>query len=72
MDHTFKNNPDLDAEALRQARLKKAASDALKEAEQRRKQAQPLTLPPEQGGYENKPEPTRYNDWERKGLICDF
>ena len=30
-------------------------------------------LPEEQGGYENKPEPTRFGDWEKKGgIISDF
>jgi len=28
-------------------------------------------LPPELGGPKG-PEPTRYGDWERKGIVSDF
>ncbi|MGA0606012.1 DUF1674 domain-containing protein [Phenylobacterium sp. VNQ135] len=49
--------------------LSPAAQRALQEAEARRKQAQ--ALPPEQGGPTG-PEPTRFGDWERKGLAVDF
>ena len=28
-------------------------------------------LPPERGGQQG-PEPTRYGDWEKKGIISDF
>jgi len=45
------------------------AQRALAEAEERRKQAE--NLPPEQGGPPG-PEPTRYGDWERKGIAVDF
>lgn len=52
-------------------RLAEAAQRALAEAEARRKAAKPLDLPPELGGRDG-PEPTRYGDWERKGVISDF
>jgi shikimate dehydrogenase len=29
-------------------------------------------LPREIGGYEGRPEPTRYGDWEKKGRCIDF
>ena len=52
---------DLPPEALR----------ALAEAEERRKTAKPLDLPPELGGRDG-PEAVRYGDWEKKGLAVDF
>ena len=53
------------------ARLADAAKRANQEAEARRAAEKPLNLPPEQGGPKG-PEPTRYGDWEKKGLISDF
>jgi hypothetical protein len=53
------------------ARLKQAAARANKEAQARRAAEQPDPLPPERGGPKG-PEPTRYGDWEKKGLISDF
>ena len=52
-------------------RLAEAAKRANEEAEARRAAAKPLNLPPERGGPKG-PEPTRYGDWEKKGLISDF
>jgi len=51
-------------------RRKAAAHRALAEAEERRRQAKP-PLPPEKGGRDG-PEPTRYGDWEKKGIASDF
>jgi hypothetical protein len=45
------------------------AERALAEAEARWKEA--LALPKERGGPAG-PEPTRYGDWERKGIASDF
>ena len=45
------------------------AQRALAEAAERRKRTQ--ELPGEKGGP-NGPEPTRYGDWERKGIAVDF
>lgn len=45
------------------------ARRALEEAAARRKAAP--ELPPETGGPSG-PEPTRYGDWERKGIASDF
>lgn len=42
---------------------------ALAEAQERRKQTGKLPL--EQGGPSG-PEPTRFGDWERKGIAVDF
>ena len=55
----------------REKRLKAAAERALKEAAARRKAARKKALPKELGGRDG-PEPTRYGDWEKKGLTSDF
>ena len=51
--------------------LSDAAKRALAEAEARRSAAADQNLPPEQGGPKG-PEPTRYGDWEKKGITSDF
>ena len=51
--------------------LPPAAQRALAEAEERRKKAKELDLPPELGGRDG-PEPVRYGDWEKKGIAVDF
>lgn len=43
----------------------------LLEAEARRRAETAPELPPEDGGPRG-PEPTRYGDWEKKGLAIDF
>jgi hypothetical protein len=53
------------------ARIAEAGKRANQEAEARRAAEKPLNLPPERGGQKG-PEPTRYGDWEKKGLISDF
>ena len=50
--------------------LTPAARRALEEAEARR-QAEAAAAAPEQGGPRG-PEPTRFGDWERKGIAVDF
>jgi len=52
-------------------RIKEAGKRALAEAEERRKAATEKVNPPEIGGRKG-PEPTRYGDWEKNGLISDF
>jgi hypothetical protein len=34
--------------------------------------AKPAPTPPKEIGGPTGPEPTRYNDWERKGRVSDF
>lgn len=51
--------------------LPPAARRALEEAAARRAAAEAEPAPPELGGPKG-PEPTRYGDWERKGLAVDF
>jgi hypothetical protein len=53
------------------ARIADAGKRANHEAEARRAKEHPLALLPEHGGPKG-PEPTRYGDWEKKGLISDF
>lgn len=55
----------------REERLADAARRALAEAEARRAAERPAEMPPEIGGREG-PEPTRYGDWEKKGIVYDF
>ena len=52
--------------------LPPAAQRALAEAEERRRNARPLNLPPELGGRKQGLEAVRYGDWEKKGLAIDF
>ena len=47
------------------------AERALAEAEARRKTAASAGLPKELNGRKG-PEPTRYGDWETKGIVSDF
>jgi hypothetical protein len=53
--------------------LTPAAQRALAEAEARRKQAEADARPREKELQGPKgPEPTRYGDWEKKGIASDF
>ncbi len=54
-----------------QKELSPAAKRALAEAEARRKAAIPDERPAEINGPKGE-EPTRYGDWERKGILSDF
>ncbi|HTC84302.1 MAG TPA: DUF1674 domain-containing protein [Rhizomicrobium sp.] len=54
------------AEAGKRAKAEADARRAQKDKEQNKKE-----LPPELGGPKG-PEPTRYGDWERKGIVSDF
>ena len=51
---------------------REAAKRALAEAEARRAKASPPADPPRELLGREGPEPTRYGDWEHKGLISDF
>lgn len=52
--------------------LSPEAIRALQEAEARRQAAPPIDLPLEINGRREGEEPTRYGDWEKKGLAVDF
>lgn len=53
------------------ARIAQAAARANAEADARRAKETKAELPPELGGRKG-PEPTRYGDWEKKGIVSDF
>jgi hypothetical protein len=57
-------------EAARRAALPEAARRALDEADARRKAD--ASLPADEQGGPKGIEPTRYGDWERKGIAYDF
>ena len=52
-------------------RIAEAGKRAAAEAQARRQKESAAQLPPELGGPKG-PEPTRYGDWERKGIVSDF
>jgi hypothetical protein len=58
-------------EAEKAARIAAAAGRALAEAALRRANAHAAEPPPETGGRAG-PEPTRFGDWERRGIAVDF
>ena len=53
------------------ARIRAAGKRAKAEAEARRATKRPAELPLEVDGPKG-PEPTRYGDWEKKGIASDF
>ncbi|MEM8792599.1 MAG: DUF1674 domain-containing protein [Pseudomonadota bacterium] len=58
-------------ELTKKERIAAAAKRALAEAEARRAKAEPQEMPEEIGGRDG-PEPTRFGDWEKKGITSDF
>jgi hypothetical protein len=53
------------------ARIAEAGERAKAEADARREKEAKTRLPPEHGGPKGA-EPTRFGDWERKGIAVDF
>jgi hypothetical protein len=54
-------------------KLSPAAKRALKEADERRKEnSRKVTEMPKEIDGPEGPEPTRYGDWEKKGIASDF
>lgn len=62
---------DTDLGAAPGKALTPEAHRALEEAAARRAAAGSPDLPPEEGGR-GGPDPTRFGDWEKKGLAVDF
>ena len=62
-----------ESEPTEKKKLTPAAQRALKEAQERRQKEQEETvaLPKEINGRDG-PEPVRYGDWEKNGIISDF
>ncbi len=56
---------------MNETTLTPEARRALAEAEERRQQQQKPALPKEVNGRAG-PEPTRFGDWENKGIASDF
>lgn len=56
---------------IKQQKLTNAAKRALAEAKERREKASDPDRPTELGGRDG-PEPTRFGDWEKKGITSDF
>ncbi len=52
-------------------RIQDAAARALREVAERKKSDTRTPLPTELGGR-NGPEPTRFGDWEKDGVVSDF
>lgn len=59
-------------EAARRAKLSPVARRALEEADARRRAEAEADLPDDETGGPTRIEPTRYGDWERKGIAYDF
>ena len=55
----------------KERKLAEAAERALLEAKERKEKAKLLDLPTELGGRDG-PEPTRFGDWEKDGVVTDF
>lgn len=55
----------------RRAPPKPPSADQLARAAEQKQQERQRQRPPELGGPSG-PEPTRYGDWERKGICVDF
>ncbi len=63
---------DDEREEIRKQRIRAAAERALAEAEARRVAAKEAGARPKELGGPEGPEPTRYGDWEKKGIASDF
>lgn len=65
---------DGEAAATERPALTEAAKRALAEAEARRaaQAAEAAQTAPKEIGGRDGPDPARYGDWEKKGLISDF
>jgi hypothetical protein len=67
------SSPEVGTSIAERKLLPAAAQRALAEAEARRKAAEANTAPaPKEFQGPKGPEPTRYGDWEVKGIASDF
>jgi len=69
-----KDTDSKDVEPKAGGQLPPEATRALAEAEERRKRSQEAAAAkrPKEIGGPSGPEPTRYGDWEKKGIASDF
>jgi hypothetical protein len=63
------SNPSSDEVARR---IREAGERARAEAEQRRAKADKTQPQPAEIGGQKGPDPTRYGDWEKNGIVSDF
>jgi hypothetical protein len=62
----------MDSESEIAKRIEEAGKRSAAEAEERRAQRDKEQAPPKEIGGRNGLDPTRYGDWEIKGIACDF
>ena len=62
----------MDDESEIEKRIAEAGKRALAEAEERRAQRDGEKPAPKEVGGRSGLDPTRYGDWEIKGIACDF
>ena len=62
----------MDDEQTIAKRIEEAGKRAAAEAEERRKRAEAEGAKPKEIGGRGGLDPTRYGDWEIKGIACDF
>jgi hypothetical protein len=67
MKRDSKNSTDEIARSIREAGERASA-----EAEERRKHADKTQRQAPEIGGQKGPEPTRYGDWEKNGIVSDF
>ncbi len=60
-----------DGDSARMQRIREAGKRAIVEAEKRRNSGVRIDSPVEMGGRDG-PEPTRFGDWEKDGIVSDF
>ena len=70
-DHLSLNEEPLPEGAAPDKTLSPEARRALEDAAVRRRTAQTVSAAPEVGGPAGE-EPTRFGDWERRGIVTDF
>lgn len=69
MDRETKNVPRT---AKAQGKIQAAARRAMREAEARRREMDSRPAPAREVNGRKGPDPTRYGDWEKNGIACDF
>jgi hypothetical protein len=70
MVETGKPKPSSKAEIAQ--RIREAGQRANAEAEARRAKETDKSAQPKEIGGQKGPDPTRYGDWEKKGIVTDF
>ncbi|MEQ8827530.1 MAG: DUF1674 domain-containing protein [Parvibaculum sp.] len=66
------NSDEPEQESPARCDLPDAARRALAEAQERRRRSKNESVLPKEVNGRKGPEPTRYGDWEKDGIISDF